>query len=117
MRNESDSPVELIDARVLDLPKGLKVNRYAAFDSEETRGVALIFPDGDPQFPAATYKDYSKQPIKLDPGKENYIYHSVKVTVTGPVSGEASTCRFTYTQGSDRFTQDLPCRFTLSLEK
>ncbi|MEU6978659.1 MULTISPECIES: hypothetical protein [unclassified Streptomyces] len=79
--------------------------------------MALIFPDGDSQFPSATYTDYSKGPIKLDPGKENRIYHSVKVTVTGPISGEASACRFTYKQGADRFTQDLPCRFTLSLEK
>lgn len=117
VQNRSNSPVELTGVQVLDLPRGLKVSQYAAFSSEETNGVALIFPDGDSQFPVAKYKDYSKRPVKLAPGNENDIYYSVKVSVNGRVSGEASLCRFAYSQGSDRYTQDLPCRFALKLEK
>ncbi|MFF9841227.1 hypothetical protein [Streptomyces sp. NPDC013740] len=117
LRNRWDSPVELTDVRVLDLPEGLAVGRYAAFDSKETGGLLLVYQDGDPAFPTSTYKDHAKQPVELPPGEDSSLFYAVKTTVTGPLSGESSRCRYTYTQGSETFTQDLPCRFTLSLEK
>ncbi|MFE7959441.1 hypothetical protein [Streptomyces sp. NPDC057413] len=117
VQNQSSKPLELIDAKVLDLPKGLKVREYKAFNSRETDGVGLIFSDGDSQFPVAQYTDYSKRHIQLNPKEDNSYYYSVKVLVTGKISGEASQCRFTYEQDGSRYRQDIPCRFTLSLEK
>lgn len=116
-QNVSSKPLELLDAQVLDLPKGLKISRYAAFNSEETNGVGLLFPDGSSDFPVSKYKDYSKSPIKLDPQKDGYFYYSVRLIVTGEVSGESSVCRYTYRQDGVKYMQDLPCRFTLKLEQ
>ncbi|MER8042014.1 hypothetical protein [Streptomyces sp. NPDC094032] len=117
VQNRSGAAVEVVGVEVLDLPRGLSVQRYAAFDSAETRGVPLLFRDGDPGFTADAYKDYAKRPLRLEPGRPNSVYAAVKVVVTGEVAGDPSECRFTYDRGADRFTQVLPCGFTLRLEK
>ncbi|MER8047158.1 hypothetical protein [Streptomyces sp. NPDC094032] len=115
-QNVSSKPLEMLDAQVLDLPKGLKISRYAVFNSEETNGIGLLFSDGSPDFPVSKYKDYSDGPVTLAPKKDSFFYYSVRLVVTGEVSGESSRCRYTYRQEGVKYRQDLPCRFTLKLE-
>ncbi|MFG3347850.1 hypothetical protein ACGF1Z_22605 [Streptomyces sp. NPDC048018] len=115
-QNTTSKPIELVGVKVLDVPAGLEVTRYAAFSSEETDGIKLLFPDGSQEFPTWKFKDYSKSPIKLAPKEFSYFYYSARVVVTGEVEGEASRCRYAYRQGGVNYTQDLPCRFSITLE-
>ncbi|MEV7275558.1 hypothetical protein [Streptomyces sp. NPDC093111] len=115
VRNRSGADVEVLDVRVLDLPAGLRAERYAAFDAEETGAPFLMVRDGGPEFPSGRYADRSGRPVRLEPGEVSRVYPAVKVRVTGEVLGEPSACRFTYARGADRFTQVLPCGFTLRL--
>ncbi|MEU8762260.1 hypothetical protein [Streptomyces sp. NPDC048659] len=115
VRNRSGAPVEVIGVQVLDLPRGLRAERYAAFDADETGAPFLMVPDGSPEFPSGRYTDHSARPLRLAPGETSHVYPAVKVRVTGEVLGEPSSCRFTYARGADRFTQVLPCGFTLRL--
>lgn len=117
VQNRSGAAVEVVDVQVLDMPRGLRAERYGTFDAAKIGGVALMARDGDPDVPTGTHDAYAKRPVRMEPGVTSTVYPAVKVVVTGEVSGDPSECRFTYRRGADRFTQVLPCGFTLRVEK
>ncbi|MCK8677448.1 MULTISPECIES: hypothetical protein [Streptomyces] len=115
--NASGKDLRVVGAEISDLPEGLEVVRYGAFDLNDTEGIPLLLRDGDPGNPEFDQmKDHSQGFTVKARKLSDYVYMA-KLKITGKVQKNGTSCRYRYRQGGETYTQSLRCSFSIRLKK
>jgi hypothetical protein len=116
--NMSDRDIKITKAEVLDVPQGIEVIGYGAYNLEDTQGLPLIVPEGYPYTPKyREFKDYSKEGFTVKSKKVSDVFYVAHLRVTGKIQRDVSECKFEYRQGEVVYTQTLRCGLELRLKK
>ncbi|MEW2117698.1 hypothetical protein AB0945_21405 [Streptomyces sp. NPDC005474] len=112
--NKSSKELEITKVSLVEVPKGMKVIEYGAYDRADTEGLALLVLEGAPHMPRLDrLKNYINEPIKVAAHKESEIYYLAHLKITGQASQSARYCRFLYRQGGKQYAQTLDCEVKL----
>ncbi|TLQ45343.1 hypothetical protein [Streptomyces marianii] len=110
--------IEITKAEMLDVPSGIEVIEYGAYNLEDTQGLPLIAPEGDPFTPKfREFKDYSEEGFTVKAKAVSDVFYVAHLRVTGKIQRNASECRFEYRQGGVAYNQTLRCGLELRLKK
>ncbi|MFF7216338.1 hypothetical protein ACFZAU_38380 [Streptomyces sp. NPDC008238] len=116
--NVSDQDLEVTGAKVLRVPKGMKVLRYAAYSAKDTDGIVMLGIEGDAEDPHfERLHNHLHEPIKIKAKGDTDIYYVVRVQITGPIKGNLSGARFTYRQDGRTYEQTLRSDVALRVEQ
>lgn len=114
----SDRDITITDAKVLDVPEGIKVLGYGAYNLEDTQGLPLLAVEGysyTPQF--RKFKDYSEGGFTVKAKTVSDVFYTAHLRVTGKIQKNVKQCRFAYRQGEAAYSQTLKCGLELRLKK
>jgi hypothetical protein len=112
INNVDKEPVTLLGVKLVHVPQGVKVLRYALLSLHETDGQLLDSKPGDGEV-----DDYERFPnhlaerITFRAHTLSFYYPVVTLKVTGPVNGSASGCEYRYKKGGRTYSQTLECKF------
>lgn len=115
LRNTSAHPIEITDVSLVEVPKGIQVLEYRAYNRSDSEGLPLLVEQGDrfaPDFNGM--KNYAKAPVRVAAGTESEIYYIAKIKITAPPSSSARYCRFSYRQNGQAYAQTLDCEVELT---
>ncbi|GLF95166.1 hypothetical protein [Streptomyces yaizuensis] len=116
--NSSSKPIDITSVEVKDIPNGLKLISYSAYDLDDTQGLPMLAKEGGAHTPAfAKLKNYANEPVTVAAGKESDIFYLAKLKITAPPEESARWCRFDYRQGGVKYTQTLDCEVELTVPK
>ncbi|MDX3641976.1 hypothetical protein [Streptomyces sp. MB09-02B] len=113
--NKSAKPIEITGVSIVEIPRGMKVLKYGAYNLEDTEGLALLTKEGSnltPKF--ETLRDYSTETVEVAPRTSSDIYYLARLKITSLPSESARYCRFDYRQDGREFTQTLDCEVELT---
>ncbi|MFF4867789.1 hypothetical protein ACWDUX_06415 [Streptomyces sp. NPDC003444] len=117
MRNISPEKIRVKSAQVDNVPEGIEVIGYGAYNRNDTEGMALISRTGSPGMPDFDkLKNHFGEQIGIDPNTESDIYYVVKVKITGRITENLAGATFTYDSGEHTYKQSLPFEAALRLE-
>ncbi|MFE9249736.1 hypothetical protein [Streptomyces sp. NPDC007088] len=116
MGNASKSPITITGAHVSQVPDGLHLLGYVAFDERESKGRALLAYEGDPDdVDYRKLKNYAENPYKIPPRKNSRIYYMARVQVVGKIKGHVGECSIYYQRNGVRYEQKAGCDIVLRL--
>lgn len=109
LNNTSKSPVTVTSWKVVTIPAGVKVIRYAVYSYDDTPGYLTAGYSSD----FKKYPDYEAKPIVIAPGKQSHRYPSVRVQVAGKITSHLHGCEIDYEQKGHSYQQVLDCDYAL----
>ncbi|WP_455361629.1 hypothetical protein [Streptomyces sp. SYSU K21746] len=102
----------------MGVPKGLKLLGYGAYSRQDTQGVPLLAPEGEPGLPEfASLKNYASEPFKVKPAEYSDIFYVAHLEVTGQIEKNIRGCRFEYEQDRKKYTQVVDCEAELRVSQ
>ncbi|OKK06529.1 hypothetical protein AMK26_11020 [Streptomyces sp. CB03234] len=116
--NQSSRPLRITKVELIDVPAGLEVAGYPAFDLDDTDGVPLLAKEGVPHMPRfSRLVDHSAAGVVVEPNSFSGYYYAAHLKITGPIREKGQGCRFQYEQDGEKYEQIVGCAFALRLEK
>ncbi|RST19139.1 hypothetical protein E2C00_20800 [Streptomyces sp. WAC05374] len=116
--NQSGRPLRITKVEMIDVPTGVEVVDYPAFDLDDTDGVPLLAKEGLPHTTRfSRLEDHSAAGVVVEPGSFSDAYYAAHLRITGPVRGEGRGCRFQYEQDGEKYEQIVGCAFDIKVAK
>jgi hypothetical protein len=112
IKNLDKEPVTFLSAKLLHVPQGVEVVRYALLSVHETDGQILdsrLGKGGDNDY--VRFPNHIAEHPTVDAHTLSPYYPVVVLKITGPVSGSASGCEYRYKKGGHTYAQTLECKF------
>ncbi|WP_189266958.1 hypothetical protein [Streptomyces fuscichromogenes] len=119
--NRSRTTVRITSVRLDHVPSGARVEGYSVYSAKDTDGYILDSMEGDKNVPGSrdmtTMPDYSGRPLVIRGHADSGDYYAmVRVRVVGRIREHLSGCRVNYTQGGNRYTQEMHCEYALDMK-
>ncbi|MFI8101621.1 hypothetical protein [Streptomyces sp. NPDC086023] len=109
--NTSSDDIEVVGAEVTEVPDSIKITRYAAFDKNDTDGLALNLRDAD--LARLDPKDQWGETIRVKAHSESNIFYMARLAMVKSRPSIVAGCRVKYRQGGRLYVQDQRCKFLM----
>ncbi|MFB9390557.1 hypothetical protein ACFPM3_27155 [Streptomyces coeruleoprunus] len=107
--NRSDEEVHITKAEILDVPAGIEVVEYRAFEIEENGAKPMFFMDGESGIRAVAGG------VTVPAGDWSRRFYAARLQVTGKIRDDVVRCRYEYEKGGRTYTQLLGCNLDLKV--
>ncbi|MER7187830.1 hypothetical protein ABT404_51670 [Streptomyces hyaluromycini] len=119
--NNSSMTVRITSVRLDHVPPGARVEGYPVYSAKDTNGYILDSMEGEKNVPGSrdmtTMPDYAGRPIVIRGHADSGDYYAmVRVRIVGHIGEHLSGCRVNYTQGGNRYTQEVRCEYALDMK-
>ncbi|MFD4501365.1 hypothetical protein [Streptomyces sp. NPDC058457] len=119
--NNSGTTVRITSVRLDHVPSGAQVEGYPVYSMKDTNGYILDSLEGDTNAAGTrdmtTMPDYAGRPIVIRGHHDSGDYYAmVRVRIVGHIREHLSGCRVNYTQGGNRYTQEVRCEYALDMK-
>jgi hypothetical protein len=119
--NNSRTTVRITSVRLDHVPPGARVEGYPVYSMKDTDGYILDSLEGDKNAPGArdmtTMPNYAGKPLVIRGHQDSGDYYAmVRVRIVGHIGEHLGGCRVNYTQGGNRYTQEVHCEYALDMK-